>query len=153
MSSTAIRAALSQGRPEDAARMLGHWHRIEGPVTHGDKRGRTLGFPTANLALGDLHRPRFGVYAVLADVLDGPHAGRRPGVASLGERPTFGVNAPNLEVHLLNFDGDLYGAGMSVALVAFQRPELRFDGLPALIERMHGDVAETRARLRAAGLD
>jgi riboflavin kinase/FMN adenylyltransferase len=96
VSSTAIRAALSEGRPEDAARMLGHWHRIEGPVTHGDKRGRTLGFPTANIALGDLHRPRFGVYAVLVDVLDGPHAGRRLGAASLGERPTFGVNAPNL---------------------------------------------------------
>lgn len=153
VSSTAVRAALSDGRPEDAARMLGHWHRIEGPVLHGDKRGRHLGFPTANIALGDLHRPRYGVYAALVDVLDGPHAGRRAGAASLGERPTFGVNAPNLEVYLLDFEGDLYGARLSVALVAFQRPELKFDSLPALVERMNADVAETRDRLRALGLD
>lgn len=150
-SSTAIREALSAGRPEEAARMLGHWHRIEGRVQHGDKRGRDLGFPTANLGLGDLHRPRYGVYAVMVDVLDGPFAGRWPGAANLGERPTFGVNAPNLEVHLLDFDGDLYGAALSVALVAFQRPELKFDGVPALVEQMGRDVAETRARLAAAG--
>ncbi len=150
-SSTAIRAALSAGRPEEAARMLGHWHRIEGRVRHGDKRGRVLGFPTANLGLGDLHRPRYGVYAVLVDVLDGPLAGRWQGAANLGERPTFGVNAPNLEVYLLDFDGDLYGAALSVALVAFQRPELKFDGVPALVAQMGRDVAETRARLADAG--
>jgi riboflavin kinase/FMN adenylyltransferase len=151
-SSTAIRAALSEGRPEEAARMLGHWHRIEGRVLHGDKRGRDLGFPTANLALGDLHRPRYGVYACLVDVADGPHAGRWLGAASLGERPTFGVNAPNLEVFLLDFAGDLYGAFLSVALVAFQRPELKFDGVPALVAQMQADVIEARARLAAAAL-
>ena len=75
-SSTAIRAALAEGRPEEAARILGHWHRIEGPVLHGDKRGKGLGFPTANLALDGLHLPKLGVYAVLVDVLDGPHRGR-----------------------------------------------------------------------------
>lgn len=152
VSSTAIRAALSEGRPEDAARMLGHWHRIEGRVLHGDKRGRHLGFPTANIGLGELHRPRYGVYAALVDVLDGPHAGRRLGAASLGERPTFGAFPPNLEVYLLDFEGDLYDAQLSVALLAFQRPELKFDSLPALIEQMAADVTETRARLRAAGL-
>jgi riboflavin kinase/FMN adenylyltransferase len=124
--------------------MLGHWHRIEGRVLHGDKRGRELGFPTANLALGDLHRPRYGVYACLVDVADGPHAGRYQGAASLGERPTFGINAPNLEVFLLDFAGDLYGAFLSVALVAFQRPELKFDGVPALVAQMQADVVEPR---------
>nr|MBA3324546.1 bifunctional riboflavin kinase/FMN adenylyltransferase [Paracoccaceae bacterium] len=151
LSSTAIRAALSAGRPEEAARMLGHWHRIEGRVLHGDKRGRSLGYPTANVGLGDLHRPRYGVYAVLVDVLEGPHAGRWRGAASLGERPTFGASAPNLEVYLLDFAGDLYGASVSVALVAFQRPEAKFDAVPALVEAMARDVTEARARLAAAG--
>jgi riboflavin kinase / FMN adenylyltransferase len=152
VSSTAIRRALSEGRPEHAARMLGHWHRIEGVVEHGDKRGRTLGFPTANVALGGLHLPRFGVYAVGVDVLDGPHCGRWRGAASVGERPTFGVNAPNLEVYLMDFEGDLYGAHLSVALVAFLRPELRFESAAALVDQMQADVAEARARLAAAGL-
>jgi riboflavin kinase/FMN adenylyltransferase len=138
---------LSEGRPEEAARMLGHWHRIEGRVEQGDRRGRELGFPTANLALGALHRPRYGVYATLVDVLDGPHAGRWAGAASLGERPTFGVNAPNLEVHLLDFAGDLYGAAISVALVAFLRPEARYDDVAALVDQMRRDVAAVRVRL------
>lgn len=150
VSSTAIRVALSAGRPEAAARMLGGWHRIEGEVLHGDARGRTLGFPTANLALGDLHRPRFGVYATLVDVFDGPHAGRWQGAASLGERPTFGRQAANLEVHLLDFAGDLYGATLSVALVAFLRPELAFAGAEPLTAQMRLDVAEARAALAAA---
>lgn len=147
ISSTSIRSALSAGRPQDAARMLGHWHRIEGLVSHGEKRGRDLGFPTANLPLAGLHLPRFGVYAVLVDVLDGPHAGSYRGAASLGVRPTFGVNAPNLEIHLLDFAGDLYGARLSVALVAFQRPELAFDGVEALVAQMHADCDESRRLL------
>jgi riboflavin kinase/FMN adenylyltransferase len=146
-SSSAIRTALSDGRPEEAARILGHWHRIEGAVQRGDRRGRELGFPTANLSLDGLHQPRFGVYAVLVDVLDGPHRGRYPGVASIGVRPTFGENAPNLEVHLLDFDGDLYGTPVSVALVAFQRPEARFDSAAALVAAMQADTAEARRRL------
>jgi riboflavin kinase/FMN adenylyltransferase len=146
-SSTAIREALSAGRPEEAARILGHWHRIEGAVRHGDKRGKGLGFPTANLWLDGLHLPRFGVYAVLVDVLTGPHRGRYDGAASLGVRPTFGESRPNLEIYLLDFEGDLYGAELSVALVAFQRPELRFDSVPALVDRMRDDVAEARDRL------
>lgn len=150
-SSTAIRAALTAGRPEEAARILGHWHRIEGAVAHGDKRGRGLGFPTANLWLDGLHLPRFGVYAVLVDVLDGPHAGRYRGAASIGARPTFGENRPNLEVHLLDFDGDLYDACVSVALVAFQRPEKRFESVDALVAQMHADVAESAARLARLG--
>jgi riboflavin kinase/FMN adenylyltransferase len=149
-SSTATRAALSEGRPEEAARILGHSHRIEGRVLHGDKRGRALGFPTANLAIDGLHPPRFGVYAVLVDVLDGPHRGRYRGVASVGVRPTFGESAPNLEVHLFDFDGDLYGADLSVALVAWLRPELKFESAEALVAQMHGDAAAARARLASA---
>ena len=150
VSSTAIRRALTDGRPELAAAMLGHWHRIEGTVHHGDKRGRTLGYPTANLALDGIMVPRFGVYAVTMDVLDGPFAGTYDGVASLGVRPMFGENRPNLEVHLFDFAGDIYGATVSVALVAWQRPELKFDGLPALIAQMAEDSAEARRRLAAA---
>jgi riboflavin kinase / FMN adenylyltransferase len=146
-SSTAIRQALSDGRPEAAARILGHWHRIEGEVGHGDKRGKALGVPTANLPLDGLHLPRFGIYAVLVDVLTGPHRGRWPGAASIGVRPTFGTNRPNLEVHLIDFDGDLYGAELSVALVAFQRPELKFDDTGALVAQMRRDIAEARANL------
>jgi riboflavin kinase / FMN adenylyltransferase len=151
-SSTAIRRALATGQPEVAARMLGHWHRIEGTVEHGDKRGRALGFPTINLPLEDLHRPRYGVYAVTVDILGGPHQGTHAGCASIGERPTFGANRPNLEIHLLDFSGDLYGAEVSVALVAFQRQELRFESAEALVEQMRNDVLEARDRLRAASL-
>jgi riboflavin kinase/FMN adenylyltransferase len=146
-SSTAIRAALSDGRPEAAARVLGHWHRIEGRVAHGEKRGHALGFPTANLVPEGLHLPRFGIYAVLVDVLSGPHRGRYGGAASLGVRPTFGEGRPNLEVHLLDFAGDLYGAEVSVALVAYLRPEERFDSVPDLVAQMARDVDEARARL------
>lgn len=151
ISSTAIRTALAEGRCADARRMLGHWHRIEGPVLRGDQRGRELGYPTANMDLGDLHLPRFGVYAVLAEVLDGPRAGSYRGVASLGVRPMFGRNAPNLEVHLFDFAGDLYGAHLSVALVAFQRPEARFESLPALVAQMDADAAEARRLLAGLG--
>jgi riboflavin kinase/FMN adenylyltransferase len=146
-SSTAIRAALSEGEPRAAAAMLGHWHRIEGEVLHGEKRGRELGFPTANMSMSGLHLPRLGVYAVLVDILTGPQAGSYKGAASLGVRPMFGVNAPNLETYLLDFDGDLYGQHLSVALVEYLRPEMRFDGLPALITQMDADCARARAIL------
>lgn len=149
VSSSAIREALAEGRPDDAARMLGHWHRIEGKVIDGDKRGRLLGYPTANVALRGLHLPRMGVYAVLVDVLDGPHAGRHLGAASLGVRPMFGVNTPNLETFLFDFSGDLYGATLSVGFVSFLRPEMVFDGVPALIAQMDADCATARQILSA----
>lgn len=147
VSSTAIRRALSAGAPAEAARVLGHWHRIEGPVLHGEKRGRDLGYPTANMGLEGLHLPRFGVYAVLVDVLDGPHRGRHHGAASIGVRPMFGTNRPNLETYLFDFSGNLYGATLSVALVAFLRPELSFDSLDALVAQMARDCDEARAML------
>lgn len=149
-SSTAIRQALTEGRTRDAERMLGHWHRIEGEVVHGAKRGRELGWPTANMAMEGLHLPRLGVYAVLVDVLTGPDRLSCQGVASLGVRPMFGENAPNLEVHLFDFSGDLYGQHLSVALVEFLRDELRFDGLPALIDQIAQDADQAR-RVLAGG--
>ena len=127
--------------------MLGHLHRIEGQVIKGDQRGRELGYPTANMSIEGLHPPKFGVYAVKADVLTGPHAGSYDAVASLGVRPMFGENLPNLETFLFDFKGDLYGAHLSVALVAYLRPELKFDGLDALIAQMDRDSAEARRLL------
>lgn len=149
ISSTQIRTALTEGRPRDAATMLGHWHRIEGEVLHGEKRGRELGYPTANMSVDGLHLPRLGVYAVLVDILTGPQQGSHHGVASLGVRPMFGVNTPNLETFLFDFKGDLYGQHLSIALVDYLRPELKFDGLPALITQMDADSAKARAILAA----
>lgn len=144
VSSTNIRRALSDGRPRDAARMLGHWHRIEGEVIHGHQRGRELGYPTANMSIAGLHQPRFGVYAVLVDILDGPHAGSYTGAASIGVRPMFGENLPNCETYLFDFSGDLYGSACSVALVEYLRGEETFDGLDALITQMDADCARAR---------
>jgi riboflavin kinase / FMN adenylyltransferase len=149
ISSTAIRRALTDGRPRDAKAMLGHWHRIEGEVIHGEKRGRELGYPTANMSVAGLHLPAFGVYAVRADVLTGPNAGSYMGAASLGVRPMFGVNTPNLETYLLDFNGDLYGQHISIGFVDHLRPELKFDGLPALITQMAADCDRARRILGA----
>jgi riboflavin kinase/FMN adenylyltransferase len=149
ISSTAIRAALTDGDPRSAARMLGHWHRIEGPVIHGEKRGRELGYPTANMSIDGLHPPAFGVYAVLIDVLEGPHAGRYYGAASLGVRPMFGQNTANLETFIFDFKGDLYGKHLSVALVEHLRGEETFASLEKLITQMEADCALARDLLGA----
>ena len=149
VSSTAIRNALTEARPRDAAAMLGHWHRVEGPVLHGEKRGRELGYPTANMSIDGLHPPAFGVYAVLVDVLEGPQSGRYHGVASLGVRPMFGENKANLETFIFDFKGDLYGKHVSVALVDHLRGEEKFDGLEALITQMDADSAQARSILAA----
>ena len=144
VSSTAIRQALTDGRPRDAAAMLGHWHRIEGEVIGGEQRGRELGYPTANMSIAGLHPPKFGVYAVKVDVLDGTHVGSYNGAASIGTRPMFGENLPNCETFLFDFSGDLYGSTLSVALVDYLRPELKFDGLDALITQMDADCTHSR---------
>ncbi|MDK3017438.1 bifunctional riboflavin kinase/FAD synthetase [Pseudodonghicola flavimaris] len=149
VSSTAIRTALTEGRPRNAAAMLGHWHRIEGEVIGGEQRGRELGFPTANMSIAGLHPPAFGVYAVLVDVLDGPHQGSYHGAASLGVRPMFDGEVPNIETFIFDFSGDLYGATLSVALVDYLRPELKFDGLQGLIDQMDADCARARDILTA----
>lgn len=149
-SSSAARAALREGRPEEAARILGAWHCIDGPVEKGDQRGRDLGYPTANQALApELLHPAYGVYAVRVDVLDGPHRGAYDGVASLGLRPTFDKTVANFETYLFDFAGDLYGATVSVQLCAYLRPELKFDGLDPLIRQMDADSRDARARLAA----
>ena len=147
VSSTRIREALTEGRPQDAARMLGHLHRIEGEVIRGDQRGRDLGYPTANMSIAGLHPPRFGVYATRVDILTGPHKGHFNGVSSIGVRPMFGENTPNLETFLFDFKGDLYGEHLSVALVEYLRPEEKFGSLEALIAQMDADSAQARALL------
>ncbi len=146
-SSTAIRQALTEGRTHDAERMLGHWHRIEGEVVHGDKRGRDFGWPTANMRMDDLHLPRLGVYAVLVDVLTGPDRLSCQGVASIGVRPMFGRNAPNLEVNLFDFSGDLYGQHLSVALVDFLRDEVKFESIDTLVAQIAQDAEDARRLL------
>ena len=150
ISSTAIRQALTEGRPRDAARMLGHWHRIDGKVIRGDQRGRDLGYPTANMSITGLHPPKFGIYVVKVDVLTGPHAGSYGGAASMGVRPMFGENLPNLESYLFDFKGDLYDEHLSVALIDYLRPEEKFASVDALIAQMNADCARARAVL--AGL-
>ncbi|MDH3264206.1 MAG: bifunctional riboflavin kinase/FAD synthetase [Paracoccaceae bacterium] len=144
VSSTAIRTALSEGRPQDAARMLGHWYRIDGEVGSGDKRGRQIGYPTANMSIEGLHPPRFGIYAVKVDVLTGPQRGGYLGAASIGVRPMFGENRANLETFLFDFSGDLYGAHLSVALVDYLRPEAKFESIEALVAQMDADCARAR---------
>jgi riboflavin kinase/FMN adenylyltransferase len=144
ISSTAIRTALADGRPRDAAQMLGHWHRIDGEVYGGDQRGRELGYPTANMSINRLHPPKFGIYAVKVDVLTGPHAGAYGGAASVGVRPMFGENKPNLETFIFDFSGDIYGEHLSIAFVEYLRPEAKFDGLAALVAQMDLDCARAR---------
>ncbi len=151
VSSTNIRNALTDGRPQDAAAMLGHLHRIEGRVIRGDQRGRDLGYPTANMSITGLHQPKLGVYAVKVDVLTGPYTGHYGGAASIGVRPMFGQdNVPNIETFVFDFKGDLYGAELSVALIDYLRPELKFDSLDALITQMGHDCDQAREILKHA---
>jgi riboflavin kinase/FMN adenylyltransferase len=145
-SSTRIREALRAGWITEAAELLGHAWEIEGTVELGDQRGRTIGFPTANVALGEHIRPRFGVYAVRA-LVDGTW---RDAVANLGRRPTFGKLQENFEVHLFDFAGDLYGQTLRVALVDFIRPEMKFAGLDALKAQIAADGQAARAILGAS---
>jgi riboflavin kinase/FMN adenylyltransferase len=143
-SSTRIREALRAGWASEAAELLGRDWEIEGHVEMGDKRGRTIGFPTANVELGEHLRPRFGVYAVRALV-----EGRwRDAVANLGRRPTFGKLKENFEVHLFDFEGDLYGKTLRVALVDFIRPEMKFAGLDQLKAQIAADGQAARAILK-----
>ncbi|MEM1344622.1 MAG: bifunctional riboflavin kinase/FAD synthetase [Pseudomonadota bacterium] len=152
-SSTAIRRLITEGDMHAAALALGRWHTVSGPVIQGDQRGRDLGYPTANLAFGEQLKPRHGVYAARVRLHDGPHRGLHDGVANIGVRPQFGVNAPNFEVHLFDFKGDLYGTEISVDLVAHLRDEARFDGVEALIIQMDADSAAARAILAKSSAD
>jgi riboflavin kinase/FMN adenylyltransferase len=143
-SSTAVRHALREGRPQDAALVLGRPFAIEGVVTHGRKLGRTIGFPTANVALEDYVAPRFGVYATRTRLPDGREI---PGVANIGVNPTVGEVEPRLEVWLFDFDEDLYDQVLETDLVAFLRPEAKFDGLDPMIAQINRDALQARALL------
>lgn len=145
LSSTRIRRALQDGYPERATVELGRPWTIRGEVAHGDKRGRTIGFPTANVALGRHLEPARGVYAVTVRL---PGGTTHSGAANIGRRPTVSTELESrLEVNLFDFDGDLYGAEITVALHAYIRPELKFSGLDALKNQIAADVQEARRLL------
>ncbi len=147
-SSTGIRDYLKAGNPTRAARLLGRYWEIEGRVQQGGRRGRELGFPTANIELGDILEPAYGVYAVRAGLDRAGGTTWHAGVASLGVRPTVVEDGePLLEVHLFDFDEDLYGQHLRVALVDFLRPEWKFDGLEAMKEQMAEDARRARVIL------
>jgi riboflavin kinase/FMN adenylyltransferase len=145
ISSTLIRKMLREARPEEAARLLGHWWAVEARVEHGDARGREMGFPTANMHLGHCLAPAFGVYAVRVNILDNDRVvSRHDGVANFGIRPMYQVNVPLMETHLLDFEGDLYGKYLSVELIRYIRPEAKFASLDALIAQIAIDAAKAR---------
>ena len=144
VSSTRIREALAAGDPREAARMLTRPFAVAGVVQHGDKLGRTIGYPTANLDLADYVRPAYGIYAVRGRLDDGT---RLDGAANLGIRPTFDPPKELLEPYFFDFSGDLYGRAIEVALIEFLRPEAKFDSLDALIAQMAEDCARARTVL------
>jgi riboflavin kinase/FMN adenylyltransferase len=146
VSSSAIRMALAEGQIEEATAMLGGPWFVTGQVIHGDKRGRDLGYPTANIRLDKNCGLKHGIYAVRI----GLGEARFEAVASFGRRPTFDNGAPLLEIFLFDFDGDLYGATLDVAFIAFIRDELKFDSIETLIRQMDDDSARARASLAAA---
>jgi len=142
VSSSRIRDALKAGDCETAARLLTRPFAIRGVVRHGDRRGREIGFPTANIELGQYLRPRFGIYAVTGRVIgDGFDL---KGAANLGIRPQFDPPVELLEPHFFDFSEDIYGREVEVALHYFIRPEARFDSLEALVEQMNGDCDRAR---------
>jgi len=146
VSSSRIRDALKSGNCEDATRLMTRPFAVRGVVQHGDKRGREIGFRTANLALGSYLRPRYGIYAVSAELAEG--GPRVLGAASLGTRPTFEPPVELLETHLFDFSGDLYGREIEVALHHFLRPEAKFDSIEALQAQMAQDCTRARQLLK-----
>jgi len=144
VSSSRIREALKAGDPGTATRLLSRPFAIEGVVVHGDKRGRELGWPTANVELGPYQRPAYGIYAVRVRLDDGSE---HDGVASVGVRPMFEPPKELLEAVLFDFEGDLYGRTIEVSFHHYLRPEMKFDGLEALKHQMDKDAAEARRLL------
>ena len=147
VSSSAIRTALAEGQIAEATAMLGAPWFITGRVIHGEKRGRDLGYPTANIRLDNNCGLRHGIYAVRVGRERGKP--RVDGVASFGRRPTFDNGAPLLEIFLFNFEGDLYGEMLDVAFIGFIREELKFDSADALVHQMNDDSHKARAMLSA----
>ncbi|WP_174273885.1 riboflavin biosynthesis protein RibF, partial [Sphingomonas bacterium] len=146
ISSTRIRKALVDGDCATATALLSRPFTIEGVVIHGDKLGRTIGYPTANLALEDYQRPRYGIYAVRGRLADGRVL---EGAANLGIRPSFDPPKELLEPYFFDFSGDLYGQVIAVELIAFLRPEAKFDTLESLVAQMDSDCAEARRILNS----
>lgn len=144
VSSGRIREALDAGDPGTATRLLTRPFAIAGRVIEGDKRGRDLGYPTANMSLGDFQRPKYGIYAVTARLADGREF---PGVASLGVRPMFNPPSELLETYIFDFDEHLYSETLEVALRHYIRPEARFDNIAALKAQMARDEEQARALL------
>ena len=147
VSSGRVREALAAGDIGHSTHLLTRDFAIEGVVQRGDARGRELGYPTANLTLGDYQRPKYGIYAVRVTLDDGSE---HPGVASLGIRPTFDPPQELLEAHLFGFNGDLYDRRIEVALHAFIREEKKFDSVDTLIAAMRSDEAQARRLLALA---
>jgi riboflavin kinase/FMN adenylyltransferase len=147
VSSSSIRAALASGRVIEAAELIGHPWFVTGTVVPGDRRGRTLGYPTANLRLDPECGLKHGIYAVRARVGEEP----RDGVASFGRRPTFGDGPPLLEVHLFDFGDELYGATIDVAFIGWIRAEAKFDSAEDLVRRMHEDSRRAHEALARTG--
>jgi riboflavin kinase/FMN adenylyltransferase len=146
VSSTRVRAALTEGRVEDANELLGYHHLLAGRVIHGDKRGRDLGYPTANVALSQLSQLKQGIYAVKVK-----HAGKvMDGVASYGRRLMFDNGEPLFETFLFDFSGELYDSTLEIALVSFLREEAKFESVEALVAQMDRDSAQARKLLAAA---
>ena len=147
VSSSRVRSALKAGDPQEAGRLLTRPFSIRGIVQHGDKVGRTIGYPTANLDMGSYLRPAYGIYAVTGRLLDSGEV--LQGAANLGIRPSFDPPKELLEPYFFDFDGDLYGREIEVALHHFIRPEAKFDGLDALTAQMERDCAEAKRLLTA----
>jgi riboflavin kinase/FMN adenylyltransferase len=143
-SSTRIRDYLKAGNPVAAAKLLGRPFEIDGRVEHGDQRGQTIGFPTANLFLGEHLNPAHGVYAIRAGIDDGANTKWLDGVANYGSRPTFNKKDTIFEVHLFDFSRDLYGCHLRVALIDFLREEKKFDGLDDLKAQIAMDCDKAR---------
>jgi riboflavin kinase/FMN adenylyltransferase len=150
ISSSAIREALAEGRINDATAMLGGPWFVTGEVIHGEKRGRDLGYPTANIRLDPHVALKHGIYAVRVGRGGGSDPQRFDAVASYGRRPTFDNGPPLLEVFLFDFKGDLYGETLDVAFVSYLREEMKFDNTAVLITQMDNDSAKARAALTAA---
>ncbi len=144
VSSTRVRAALRGGDMHGAARLLTRPFAIEGVVQHGDKVGRTIGYPTANIDMGNYVRPAYGIYAVRGRLPDGTMLN---GAANLGIRPTFDPPKELLEPYFFDFSGDLYGQRIEVELIEWLRPEAKFESLDALIAQMDKDCARARELL------
>ena len=149
VSSTEIREALKAGKPDVAARLLGHYWSVEGIIEHGDKRGRTIGFPTANMKLTDCLKPAFGIYAVRVKIVeDDQVVATHDGVASFGIRPMFETPTPLLETYLFDFEGYLYGKHLAIDFIAFLRPEMNLDSLEALKAQIAKDSDAAKTALR-----